>query len=322
MSHSRPRQFYLATPAPLDTRPRRCPASRQDPHVTDPTSLLHPPALDHRPDIRLIACDLDGTLLDDEHAIHDDFWPLVERLEAQGIVFCPASGRQYFNLAERFESIADKLVFIAENGSYVVRGGVELSSDCLSQETAHVAIRIARDLRARGGRSGAVLCGKRSAYIEWADTDFHAEVAKYYHRLERVDDLLAIEDDFLKVAVFDFESSERMVYPAFAGLRDGHQVVVSGKHWLDVMAPSASKGAALRQVQQAMNITREQTMAFGDFLNDLEMMDEAGYSFAMANAHAQLKARARFLAPGNADNGVVRTIVAVLGLGATDGKTA
>ena len=55
-------------------------------------------------------------------------------------------------------------------------------------------------------------------------------------------------------------------------------------------------------------------MVFGDFLNDLEMMDEATYSFAMANAHPLLKERANYLSPGNADNGVVRTIKAVLGI--------
>ena len=55
--------------------------------------------------------------------------------------------------------------------------------------------------------------------------------------------------------------------------------------------------------------------ATADFLNDLQMMDEATYSFAMANAHPALKERARYLSPGNTDNGVVRTIKAVLGLG-------
>lgn len=41
---------------------------------------VHPVSLDHHPHIRLIACDLDGTLLDDESAIHDDFWPLIDQL--------------------------------------------------------------------------------------------------------------------------------------------------------------------------------------------------------------------------------------------------
>lgn len=277
-------------------------------------SAVQPVDLDHLPDIRLIACDMDGTLLDDDHAIHDDFWPLIDQLQSRGIVFCPASGRQYYNLFERFEPIAPQLIFIAENGTYVVRGGAELSSECLGRDDAHELIRVARELAASGADIGVVLCGKRSAYIERSDADFVAQVDKYYHRLDRVDDLLAIDDSLLKLAVFAFDSSERVAYPAFSRFRTTHQVVVSGENWLDVMAPQANKGAALRHIQQALQITREQTMVFGDFLNDLEMMDQAAYSFAMANAHPQLKQRARFLAPGNADNGVVRTIKSVLAI--------
>lgn len=277
-------------------------------------NAVSPISLDHVPDIRLIACDMDGTLLDDEHAIHDDFWPLIERLRARGIVFCPASGRQYYNLFERFAPIADQLIFIAENGTYVVRGGVELSSECLSRAAAHELIGVARGLASSGANCGVVLCGKRSAYIERSDPDFLAQVDKYYHRLDRVDDLLEVDDSLLKLAIYDFESSERVIYPALARFCATHQVVVSSAHWLDVMAPQANKGAGLRHIQQALQITREQTMVFGDFLNDLEMMDEAAYSFAMANAHPLLKQRARFLAPGNADNGVVRTIKSVLAI--------
>ena len=277
-------------------------------------SAVQPVNLDHLPDIRLIACDMDGTLLDDDHAIHDDFWPLISQLQERGIVFCPASGRQYYNLLERFEPIADRLIFIAENGSYVVRGGAELSSECLARDAAHELIGVARELAAAGSNCGVVLCGKRSAYIERSDPDFLAQVDRYYHRLARVDDLLAVDDSLLKIAIYDFESSERRIYPAFARFRSTHQVVVSSANWLDVMAPQANKGAGLRHIQQALGISREQTMVFGDFLNDLEMMDEASYSFAMANAHPRLKQRARFLAPGNADNGVVRTIKSVLAI--------
>lgn len=272
------------------------------------------PTLDHIPDIRLIACDMDGTLLDDLHAIHDEFWPLIEQLHARGIVFCPASGRQYYNLVERFKPIADDLIFIAENGAYVMQGHDELSSDCLDGSVARDLVQVTRGLVARGAAAGVVLCGKQAAYIEWAEPAFLAEVDKYYQRLQKVDDLLTVEDEILKVAVYDFESSERVAAPAFAHYRQTHQVVISGLHWLDVMGLATNKGAGLRHIQQKLGISREQTMVFGDFLNDLEMMDEAHYSFAMANAHPQLKARARFLAPRNSDNGVVRTIKAVLGI--------
>ena len=284
------------------------------PSDTLATEPVEPLEFDTVPDIRLIACDMDGTLLDDEDAIHDDFWPLIDALHERGVVFCPASGRQYYNLLERFEPIADEIVFIAENGTYVVRDGHELSSDCLDRQVARELIDVARDLNARGADVGAVLCGKASAYIERTDAPFLAEVDKYYHRLQIVEDLNTVDDDILKVAIYDFESSEDVSAPAYAHFLDTHQVVVSGQHWLDVMDMHANKGSGIRHIQQALDITRDQTMVFGDFLNDLEMMDEATYSFAMANAHPELAARARFRAPENTDNGVVRTIKSVLGL--------
>ena len=273
-----------------------------------------PPAFNPPPDIRLIACDMDGTLLDNADRIHDEFWPLIETLHARGILFCPASGRQYASLLARFSEIADDLVFIAENGTYVIYRGEELSSDPLERSDAQRLVEVGRTLKAQHAGVNMVLCGKRSAYIETDAPDFATEVAKYYHRLEIVADLQTVEDDILKLAVFAHSASERLIYPAFAPFCSTHQVVVSGPHWMDVMVPQANKGSGIRHIQEKFGITREQTMAFGDFLNDLDMMHEAAYSFAMANAHPRLKATARFQAPGNDDNGVVRTIRAVLGL--------
>jgi Cof subfamily protein (haloacid dehalogenase superfamily) len=265
-----------------------------------------------RPDIRLIATDMDGTLVDDAKQIHDELWPLIDELHARGITFCPASGRQYYNLVQEFEGVADELVFVAENGTYVVAQGREISSDCLALGVAQQAVSRVRSIP----EAGAVLCGKRSAYIERRDQPFLDQATLYYARLRVVEDLLEVrDDDVLKVAIYDFASGERNTAPRLADLAGRQQVVVSGAHWVDVMSPTANKGQAIREVQKALGVTRDQTMAFGDFLNDLEMMDAATYSFAMANAHPLLKERASWVAPTNNANGVVRTIRTVLGLG-------
>ena len=276
---------------------------------------MDPIEFDHVPDIRLIVCDMDGTLLDDDNALHDDFWPVIDQLHQRGVTFCPASGRQYYSLRDRFEPIAHEVIFIAENGAFVVAGhGVELSSDCLDPKAWQEMVLVGRELIATGAHVGVVLCGKRSAYVESPDPEFLARIGWFFHRRAAVEDLLEVADDILKVSLYDFESAERISAPAFARFHGSHQVAVSGAHWLDVMQPGANKGTAVRHVQQSMGITAAQTMVFGDFLNDLEMMDQAHYSFAMANAHPQLAARARFPAPANTDNGVVRTIQSVLRL--------
>lgn len=258
---------------------------------------------------------MDGTLLDDEKELHDHFWPLVDELFARGILFCPASGRQYYNLRERFGDVADEMVFIAENGAYVVRQDREISSDVLDRDVVSRLVVAIRELAASGADVGAVLCGKRSAYIERNDAPFRAQVDHYYARLEVLDDLLnGPDDDYLKVAIYDFASAEDSTAPALQHFRSEVQVVVSGEHWVDVMNLTTNKGAGIRHIQDALGITSAQTMVFGDFLNDLEMMDAAEYSFAMHNAHPLLLDRARYVAPPNTENGVVRTISSVLGL--------
>ena len=143
------------------------------------------------------------------------FWPLIDQLHARGILFCPASGRQYYGLLERFKPIAHELIFIAENGAYVMQKGIELSSDCLYRQAVQDLIPVCRNLEASETDIGTVLCGKNSAYVESKNPEFIAEVSKYSLRLERVEDLLAVEDDILKVAVFTFRSSEQVIFPAF-----------------------------------------------------------------------------------------------------------
>lgn len=90
--------------------------------------------------------------------------------------------------------------------------------------------------------------------------------------------------------------------------------MVSGQVWVDIMGTTADKGHALADLQREMGISPEQTMAFGDYGNDIEMLRRAQWSYAMADAHPDVKAVARFVAPSNDDAGVTRTIREVLGL--------
>ncbi|MET8584482.1 Cof-type HAD-IIB family hydrolase [Streptomyces collinus] len=280
-----------------------------------PASLLETPAPPAVPaDIRLVVTDMDGTLLDDAKRIPDGLWPMLAELRRRGVLFSPASGRQYATLARQFADVAEGMVFIAENGTYVVRDGVELGSDPLERSVAADVARTVRRLAADGVDVGAVVCGKRAAYVERADEAFLAQVRKYYVEHRVVEDVTAVEDEVIKVALFDFGPVERTTAPALEAFAATGQVVVSGEHWVDVMNGTANKGAALRGLQRELGITPAQTMVFGDYLNDLEMLDAADWSFAMSNAHPEVVRRARHLAPSNNDNGVLRTISRVVGI--------
>lgn len=164
------------------------------------------------------------------------------------------------------------MMYIAENGTLVMRGEEELYCCPLGNDVVEGIIREARQI------DGAyiVLCGKRSAYIETQDQHALDELNKYYAECQYVDDLLSVEDEFIKIAICHFESTEQFVYPKLnEKFGATNQVVVSAKIWLDIMHAEASKGAAIEHLQNTLGFTHEQTMSFGDYFNDVRCLNRA-----------------------------------------------
>lgn len=254
--------------------------------------------------IKFIATDMDGTLLNDENEIHKDFYEVFKDLMKRNIVFAAASGRQYYNLLKRFDDIKDNMMFIAENGTFVVYKGEELLVNALDNQIAIELIKIGREI----DKSYVILCGKNSAYIEKDDPMLIQQTEKYYAKYKIVEDLTKVSDEILKVTICDFNGSEYNSSKYFDDYKNKVQVTVSGEIWLDITAKGVNKGIAINKIQELLDIKYEETMVFGDYLNDLEMMSSAYHSYAMENAHEDLKKVARFRAKSNNDNGVVQAI--------------
>ena len=178
---------------------------------------------------------------------------------------------------------------------------------------AATAVRVTRTLREHGADVGAVVATRDRAYIDRTDKRFVDQCARYYEELETVDDVLELAlDDVLKIAVYTFGDAEFECHRPLSTAVPGVQTVVSGAHWVDMMARTASKGRALKAVQERLGISAAQTAVFGDYLNDAELYDHAELSFAVANAHPAILARARCTAPANTEDGVLRTIEMLL----------
>ncbi len=274
---------------------------------------ITPPAQYLPLDARLVITDMDGTLLDGCGKVPERLWPILATMRERGAFFVPASGRQYQTLATLFAREADGMPFIAENGTYVVRDGVEISSSTLDPEFVAGVIQRIRGLVDDGHDLGLVLAGKRAAYVERPDRPFVDEVSIYYHSHEVVDDLLSVEDDVLKIAIYDFDDAELGTFPYVQDFASTHSVVVSGHHWIDIMNTGVNKGQAVKALQDSLGITPEQTVAFGDYLNDLEMLQASGVSFATANAHPDIVNAARYVAPANTDEGVIEVLQNIFG---------
>ncbi len=255
--------------------------------------------------IRLIATDMDGTLLNSKNQLPDGFYQILHRLVNKGVYFAIASGRQYQTLQNNFSLVKEQLIFIAENGAIVMQNDRELFSCGMDKKDVADIISDVRKLE----DCDIVLCGKRSAYVETLNPDFEAEVRKYYHSCEKVQDLLEIEDDILKVAVYDYVGSEehsyKVLYPKWGRTAN---VIVSGKHWMDFGRPDTDKGTALKHLKKVLDVTDMETLVFGDYFNDVPMMECAYYSYAMENAPQGVKSKARFIAPSNTEDGVLKVI--------------
>lgn len=263
-------------------------------------------------DLRLVVADLDGTLLDETGRLPDAFWPVLARLRERGIAFAPASGRQYASLARVFEDSDLLTTYIAENGGYVVHDGSELTVATLPAPLVTEVVERVRGARAVGDDVGLVLCQGRCAYVERDDDRFLQRVRPYYAALELVDNLLEVAGEPVKLAAFSFGDAESLLAPALSGIPSDHRLVVSGLNWVDVMPAGVDKGVAVRLLQEELDITPAQTAAFGDYLNDLEMLDAAAMSFAVANAHPDVRRRASAVVPTNAEGGVVTTLTRLL----------
>ena len=127
----------------------------------------------------------------------------------------------------------------------------------------------------------------------------------YYSEYRLVDDLSKVTNDtFFKIAAYHFECSETHIYPAVKHFENEMQVIVSGEHWLDISHNNANKGFALNILQQKLGITKEETMVFGDYNNDLKMLALADFSYAMENAHPNVKKIANFQRKNNNEFGL------------------
>ena len=251
--------------------------------------------------IKLIISDMDGTLLNSNHEVSPQFFSVFKKLSEKGIKFALASGRQYYSLMERMEPVKDELIYIAENGAIVMDGGEQIHIEPMQPEVVEQVI---KKVRALGGKY-LILCGRKQAYIESTDPEFMKPFLNHYEKYEVVDDLLNVKDDvFLKVTICDLSGAEENSLPYVKEFEKDLQVKLSGEIWIDFNDKDAQKGNALKAVQKVYGISKEETMAFGDYLNDLELFKNAGIGYAVDNAHPDVKKAAEFSTKSNDENGV------------------
>lgn len=258
-----------------------------------------------KPDIKLVASDMDGTLLNSRAEIAPEFFPIFERMRKYGIKFAAASGRQIHNMKVKFTGIEDEVYFAAENGAYLTKGGKELLCLSLTRDEVCGFLEIARKIP----NSYIVVSAKKYAYIENPEPIFLARLSSYSGYLKPVKDISKVTDDtFFKFTICDLTNPTTNALPHFEKLGTNYQVKVSGVKWLDITHKDADKGKAISLIQKIENISPDNTAAFGDYLNDIEMLRDSHFSYAMENAHPDVKSIAKFKTASNDEKGVVKAL--------------
>ena len=256
--------------------------------------------------IKLIASDVDGTLVDSRKRLPPGFPEAVRKLRDRGIVFVIASGRQYFNVLKTFDVVKDDVVILPDNGAILLDGGEPFFTSPLPREAITEILAAVADIPT----AHPLLAGVRALYMRPASDLCMDEVARYYERRVVAPDAFerAEADTICKIAVFDDESSAKNIAPALARFQGAFGVTLSGDHWLDVMNPGVDKGSGLRILLDHFGVKPEECMAFGDYDNDIPMLRICGESYAMANATDAVKAVCRHRAPSNDEAGVMQVL--------------
>lgn len=232
--------------------------------------------------IQYIASDLDGTLLQGNAKTLDPIvFDQILQLKEKGVLFVAASGRQYDSLRRLFEPIKDEIAYVAENGSLCIYQGEVISKGLIDRE---LGLRIIDAGREYDGCHPLVSCESRT-YTDSADEKFAQHMHEVFNNtLEFVSDLHDVKEPFLKLAMCDFRGTDQVMNYFKERFSSEIKIVTSGNVWVDFIAPNANKGSALKGLLERLNLSPENGIAFGDQYNDVEMLETAGISYAMATA--------------------------------------
>ena len=274
--------------------------------------------------VRLIAFDLDGTLLDDEKNVPPENLRALETAAARGVVLVPATGRIVRGIPEAVKALPGLRYFIVSNGAGVYdakearllyRGDVpvELALRCCEyMDTLPVIYDCYQN------ESGWM--------TRWMYEGCEAYFPTEPHMLEIVKRLRVPVDDLKetlrqrgeplqKLQMFfkpeDLDERERQLrripelFPELAA-------TTSVSNNIEINSVNAGKGKALLALAKLLGIDPKDTLAFGDGTNDCEMLEMAGRGVAMQNADPKVKAVADEICESNNDAGVGKTILRLL----------
>lgn len=251
--------------------------------------------------IKLICSDIDGTLLQyGKKTLEAEILSQIKALSARGILFCPASGRQYTSLRKLFEPVADCCVFLCENGGVLYK-----NEQCIGKTPMPRALaeEIAWDMWNRcDGQGEVMLSGQCCGYLMSRGLGMADRVKFIGNKYKFIHDPAEIPEDIVKVSVYLHEGVEKYV-DRFVPRWQQANAAVAGPYWIDTTL--ANKGTGVALLCKTLGITPAEVMAFGDNFNDTAMLDLVGTPYIhgqrrprparpLPAAHAPARGRAAY----------------------------
>lgn len=267
-------------------------------------------------EIKLIAFDLDGTLLDSRKCLSAANRNALLKCMEQGIEIVPCTGRIWSGVPEFIRNFPGIRYAITVNGAVIedIREQRVLDERKMSWEKAIEILELADHFRTMydvyaGGKG----YGEARFMNNMADYGISPEIQTMIRATRSiVPDLLEevrrLARPVEKINYFFNDSQERK--RAREALLARGDVIVSASfpNNLEINAPGAEKGEALLRLAAYIGISPEQTMGFGDGENDMTLIQKAGIGVAMENATAELKEKADYVTTGNDSDGVAAAI--------------
>ena len=273
---------------------------------------------------RLIAADMDGTLLDPSSRLTERTIKALRAAEEAGAGVVLASGRMPCALRYFVETLNITAPLIAYNGALI--------ADPRTEETLG-----SFPIEAALGREIAGACEALSLHIQAYEGDaFWCETANQFAkdyqtflncpvRLEAVGEKLStwLAFDTPKMLAIDTAQRVQECLPRLKERFAGRvKIATSNPKFIEFVSPKAGKAVALARVSEITGVPRDEIIAFGDGLNDLDMLEWAGTSCAMENGAPEVKARSTRVVPSNAEDGVAQAVEALLRDGQLGGGAA
>lgn len=253
--------------------------------------------------IKFIASDMDGTLLNSRRKIDSEFFDLLNTLEQKNITMAFASGRNLQSLKRLIpKNLQDKIMYISNNGAQITYKDEIIYQNTIPLKYICEISKLTKDIKNTKRLvflNGNIYC---NSILNILGARFIGFKQKYKKNINN------ISSEPTKYSIISSHATQQKILEKLEPLKDQLTIVPSGRNIVDIMNKDVNKGNAIKFVQDKYSILYEETMVFGDYLNDLEMMDSAYYSFAMINGHSQLKEKARFIAGHHNKKGVIEAI--------------